>query len=187
MEQEEVTGFCYLTEQERKEMRERRQAGNIMLVLGLLGIIVFAIFYGPVMLLMLLYFLPFPALLFYNRRIGKEYDGNTTFELTETGIQTMSQSPNMCRNYSWSEVSVIQIARLATRYSLPTDYYVFVKGRENALPIRQKWETFVHIFSNPNRIAILKNVKTEPFVAAAAERYGIPREICYIPIRNKYD
>ena len=94
----------------------------------------------------------------------------------------------MCRRFSWKEVSVIQITTIeGTRAIAPWDCFVIVKGRENALIRCQAMETFGHIFSNPNRIAIAKNEKTEPFVVAVAERYGIPREICYIPIRNKYD
>ena len=110
------------------------------------------------------------------------------FELSGTGIQTFSKSPRMCRRFSWEEVSVIQITTIeGTRAIAPWDCFVIVKGRENALIRCQAMETFGYIFSNPNRIAIAKNEKTEPFVMAVAERYGIPREICYIPIRNKYD
>ena len=94
----------------------------------------------------------------------------------------------MCRRFSWKEVSVIQITTMEGTRAIPAwDCFVFVKGKENELIKCAALEAYSHVFKNPNRIAIPKNERTEPFVTAVAERYGIPREICHIPIRNKYD
>ena len=175
MNDEKVTGYCYLDGQLREEERERKKAGYILLVLCILGLFVSAFFFGPEMLLTLLYPIAFAVFLFFYRRFG--YEGNARFLLSEAGIQTESTSKIMRRSFSWAEVSVIQITKYERSRGIPPiDCYVFVKGRENALIRYQAMETFGHIFSNPNRIAVPINERTEPFVTAVAERYGIPVE-----------
>ena len=179
MNDEKVTGYCYLNGQLREEARKRRKTGHILLVLCLLVIFVSAFFLGPIQLLPLLMLVFFAVFMVFYRRFG--YESNARFVLSESGIQTESTSKKMRRSFSWAEVSVIQITKIEESKGLgiyipPVDCYVFVKGRENALIRCQATEPFGYIFSNPNRIAVPINERTEPFVTAVAERYGIPME-----------
>ena len=172
---ETVTGYCYLDE----EMAERRKAGYIYLVFLFLLSVVLTIIFGPGMLISLFFVIVFAVCLFLHRRFG--HDREATFELSEAGIKTRSPSPKMCRFFSWDEVSLIQITIIEPARATPAcDCYVFVRGRENALIKCQAMETLGYIFSNPNRIAITINERTQPFVTAIAEKYGIPMERSYL-------
>ena len=172
MEAENVTGICYLDE----DLRPARNVAWIILAfLSVFFLVASALTHEPGFLIVELVPLLILGLFLYSKRFG--LDPDATYELSQGCVQTVSKSKKMRRRISWADTSVIQIARMeGTRATPPMDYYVFVRGRDNALIKCRAMETYAHFYANPNRIAIRKSAKTEPFVTAIAEKYGIPVE-----------
>ena len=170
---EHVSGGCYFMD---KEMKQARIIGvSVLIIVAVLAVVAAIAAKEPALLLIGVLALALLAGFAYGWRFG--YTRNTQYELSGTGIQTTAKSRRMCRRFSWEEVSVIQITTMeGTRIISPWDCFVFVKGKENALIKCRAMETYSHVFRNPNRIAIPKDEKTEPFVMAVAEHYGIPVE-----------
>ena len=168
MEQTNVTGYCFMDEDFRQEhMGFGISLAFIFVLIPVVSFLLrmprFLIFELIPLLLLILHV--------FARRHG--FDPAARYELTQGCVQTTSKSKKMCRRISWAETSVIQITRVeGTR----ADYYLFVRGRDNALSESHGPETFGHLIRNPNRIAICKSEKTRPFVTAIAEKYGIPVE-----------
>ena len=109
MNDEKVTGYCYLNGQLREEARKRRKTGHILLVLCLLVIFVSAFFLGPIQLLPLLMLVFFAVFMVFYRRFG--YESNARFVLSESGIQTESTSKKMRRSFSITSFFFLDIAR----------------------------------------------------------------------------
>ncbi|MBR4131794.1 MAG: hypothetical protein IKT99_02345 [Oscillospiraceae bacterium] len=176
MNQTNVTGYCFMDEDSNKLSKGAAVfvTAAAFLLIGFAVWMRWKLMVVPGVLILLV---------MACRVVTKRYgcDPDAVFELSETGIQTTSVSKKMCRRFSWAETSVIQITRVeGTRMTPPMEYYVFVRGRDNALSESHALETYGRLFKNPNRIAICKSEKTRPFVTAIAERYGIPIEYSYM-------
>jgi hypothetical protein len=175
MEQTNITGYCYMDE----DFRPYNLGVGIWWAFICVMIPV-ASFLLRMPRFLIIELIPLLLLIlhFIAKRFG--YDPAARYELTQGCVQTTSKSKKMCRRISWAETSVIQITRVeGTRVTPAMDYYVFVRGRENALARSQALENYVRLCKNPNRIVICKSEKTRPFVTEIAERYGIPVEYSY--------
>ena len=176
MEQTNITGYCYMDEDFRKEYFG---VGIWWAFICVMIPVASFLLRMPRFLLIELIPLLLLILHFFARRTG--YDPAARYELSQGCVQTTSKSKKMCRRISWAETSVIQITRVeGTRATPPADYYVFVRGRDNALSESHALETYGRLIRNPNRIAICKSEKTRPFVTEIAEKYGIPMEYSYL-------
>ena len=163
MAEQIVKGFCFRNEEYHRMMK----FGVCLMVIMFVFICIISIMGSS--LIPVIVILPFflGGLLYWEYILRYGWDPFAIFEMSEVGIKTISRSPKMQRFFKWDEIEIIQFAGVYLRNtnSIRTDYYVFVRGKENKLIQSYELETYPSLVKNPNRIAIPQDDLSDQFVS----------------------